>query len=387
MNVMATSETSNPAIYGDVVEAIASWDPDDGPLNWSDERFDRIARRIFAYQFEHNATYRSFCERRGVGPEEVETHREIPAVATDVFKHVDLGVARDPVRTFRTSGTTTGRRGRHPFETLEVYRASLHPPFVRFCNPERAEMRMLVCAPRPADEPDSSLSFMLGELIERWDDGAGKFFVGRPEPGDGADRSFEFDAFASALDRSEREKVPTMVLGTAFAFAEFFDRYNGNWNLPEGSRFLETGGFKGRTRELTKDDLYGAFEDRFGLDRCRGISEYSMTELSSQAYTPGIAELELAEDCLPSERPFRGPPWARIEVVDPATLEILEEPGERGLIRWYDLANVGSVCAVQTSDLGRVAERGGVVHLGRAEGAEMRGCSLTAEEIAGDSNP
>lgn len=381
---MSPSEGSNPPIYGEVVEAIESWDPVEGPLDWSDERFDRLARRNFAFQFEHNAAYRSFCERRGVEPEDVETHREIPAVATEVFKHGDLGVASEPVRVFRTSGTTTGRRGRHPFETLEVYRASLHPSFVRFCNPDRMDLRMLVCAPGPEDDSESSLSFMLGDLVERWGDGASRFFVDRFDTEDASERAFDFDGFAAALDRAEREEVPTMVLGTAFAFAEFFDRRDGDWTLPEGSRLLETGGFKGRERELTKDGLYRAFAHRFGLDSDRCIGEYSMTELSSQAYTPGIAETELAEECAPSERPFFGPPWARIEVVDPATLEVRDEPGARGLIRWYDLANVGSVCAVQTSDLGRVAEHGGVVHLGRAEGASLRGCSLTAEEIAGD---
>jgi len=379
------SESSGDGVYAEVIEAIEAWDPESDGLDWDDATFDALARRVFRYQWESDERYRDFCERRGRGPSSIESYRDIPAVATEVFKHVDLGSTDDPVRTFRTSGTTTGVRGRHAFETLRAYRTSLHPPFVRFCNPERSSIRMLVCAPPPEVLPESSLSFMLGELVDRWGDSGSAFFADGGE-GSTARMEFDFDGFAGALDRAERDGVQTMVLGTAFGLAAFFDCRNGSWELPGGSRLMETGGFKGRFENVTKDEFYGECVDRLGVDRGRCVAEYGMTELSSQAYTSNLAD---GSDPRPSERPFVAPPWARIEVVDPATMERLDCAGARGLVRWYDLANVGSVCAVQTSDLGEVAPGAGngVFYIGRAEGASLRGCSLTAEEIASRSEP
>lgn len=367
---MSDQTKNSRDIHRDVIAAIEAWEPLEGPLAWSEERFLELARPIFAHQYAHNRPYREFCRREGAEPGDLESVAAIPAVSTEVFKHVELVVERagagDVVRTFRTSGTTQGLRGAHHFRTLEAYRASLHPPFRRFCNPDGEQMRMLVVAQSPEDAPDSSLSFMLGELVERWGGAGSEFFVGRGSDGDG----FCFEALAVALDRAEDEGARTMLLGTAFGFAEFFDwlAEGRSWRLPAGSRLMETGGFKGYEREITREELYAAFETRFGLPRERCLGEYSMTELSSQAYTR-------------EGRAFYAPPWARILLVDPHTLEPFEEPGRKGLIRWVDLANVDSVTAVQTGDLGTKTADGGLLLHGRAPGADLRGCSLTVEEI------
>ncbi len=363
-----------------IIEAIEGWDWCDGPLEWPDERFTGLAREVFAAQFEANAPYRSFCEKRGVGPDDIGSYRDIPAVPTDVFKHVRLTTAAEPVRTFRTSGTTLGERGEHHFGTLAAYEASLVGPFKRFCVPDVDELRMLVIAPSGRDLPDSSLSFMLDELVERFGDANSAFFV---QPGDGGELQMRFDELRQALDKAQADGVTTMLLGTAFGFIEFFDSCEHDWQLPEGSRIMETGGFKGKSREASRDELYELFQTRLGIPEAMCVSEYSMTELSSQAYSgrgPGVQGSG-------SPGSLQTPPWARVEIVDPLTFDPIEEVGAQGLIRWYDLANTESVVVVQTSDLGVLVEGGGFRLLGRAPQAELRGCSLTIEEIVEANRP
>lgn len=376
-----------------VIEAIESWDPVRDPLRWSDERFDTLALEVFAHQYAHNEAYRRFCEATGASPATVTSSRAIPAVPTDAFKHVRLfaapgaeetGEGGGVVRIFRTSGTTLGAgtapaRGEHHFGTLEVYRASLHRPFQRFCNPSGARLRMLVIAPSGEDLVDSSLSFMLSEVVGRWGDAKSAFFVTAGERG----LTFDFDGLIAALEEAERDGVATMVLGTAFGFIELFDHTERSFRLPPGSRVMETGGFKGRTREVSREELYGAFTTRLGVAPEYCVSEYSMTELSSQSYGDSLWRAHQAGGDEEGEAPvrLRLPPWARVEIVDPLSLEPYGEPGRRGLIRWIDLANVDSVCAVQTSDMGVADADGGFVLLGRAPDAELRGCSLTIEEL------
>lgn len=377
----------------DIIEAIDAWGPVDGPLSWSDDKFTRLALDVFGGQFEANAPYRSFCEKRGVDPETIRNYRDIPAVPTDVFKHVRLTTAGEPVRTFRTSGTTLGERGEHHFGTLSVYRASLVGPFKRFCMPDTDQMRMLIVAPSGKELPDSSLSFMLDELLERFGDAQSGYFVHRRDDGS---LEMAFDELVEALDQAEADGVVTMLLGTAFGFAEFFEATDGtdgtkSWQLAAGSRVMETGGFKGKTREVSRDELYEMFEARLGVPEGRCVSEYSMTELSSQAYSDDLYKtlqhgvrhhVETARTGVRHHvRVLQTPPWARVEIVDPLSFEPIEEPETEGLIRWYDLANTESVVAVQTSDLGVLVDGGGFLLHGRAPQAKLRGCSLTIEEI------
>lgn len=368
-----------------IIEAIQSWDCLHDPLRWPDTQFDALARALFSYQYNHNTAYRSYCETTGVTPENITSWREIPAVPTDAFKYVHLTSAQNVVRTFRTSGTTADARGQHHFSTLDVYKAALQGPFQRFVLPENTHrehsVRMFFLAPSSADLPDSSLSFMFDELFQRWADPDSAYFF-RKNP---ANNQIEpdFNALGRALDKAIADNVPTLILGTAFGFIEFFDNTTRNWQLPAGSRLMETGGFKGRTREVSRDELYELFTQRLGIPSELCVSEYSMTELSSQAYSDNLASSVSASQSPAPEKParLRVPPWVRIEIVDPITLQPIDAPGQRGLIRWIDLANFDSVCAVQTSDMGTRDSDGGFTLLGRAPDAELRGCSLTIEEI------
>ncbi|WP_158542423.1 hypothetical protein [Lujinxingia litoralis] len=368
--------TSRDQIFRNIHSAITSWEATTDPLSWPATRFASLARELFAYQYQTNAAYRTLCTNRGVAPADDLDLNLIPAVPTDAFKVLDLFHGPSIARTFRTSGTTQGQRGQHHFATLELYRASLHPTFERFCNPSQQALRLIVLAPSPDDLPDSSLSFMLGELMERWGSPESTFVIGL------RDNAWHLDlaALEHALDQAEQDDTPTMLLGTAFGYVELLDRTTRSWRLPPGSRLMETGGFKGRSRTLDKADLYGLFEERLGVPAQRCISEYSMTELSSQTYTDALNGPDATGR-------LAAPPWLQLSVVDPLTLQPLTAPGATGLIRFIDLANLDSVLAIQTSDRGTLYPDGTLELLGRAPEAELRGCSLTIEEIAEGLDP
>ncbi|HEX7241001.1 MAG TPA: hypothetical protein VF263_12085, partial [Longimicrobiaceae bacterium] len=175
----------------------------------------------------------------------------------------------------------------------------------------------------------------------------------------------------AALREAEADGVPVCVLGTSFAFVHWLDAAGERYALPAGSRVMDTGGFKGRSREVTREELYAALGEQLGVGAEWCVNEYGMTEMSSQFYD-GVAGVA-------APRLHRAPAWVRTRAVDPETLEALPD-GETGVLRHWDLANLGSVMAVQTADLGMVTPDG-IRLLGRARGAEARGCSLAMDQF------
>lgn len=341
------------------------------PLN--DEGFGALALRSFALQFEGSPAYRAFCQGRGLTPETVSRWEEVPAVPATAFKHLDLFSAPgEPEAVFTTSGTTGGRarRGRHPVLSLDLYRRASVPWFGRNLIPEGGRLRVLSLVPSPADAPRSSLSAMMGFVTDAF--GApGSGFFARPATG------VDHGALQGALRSAEAGGAPVLLMGTAFAWVHWLDEAGRNgmsFTLPEGSRLMETGGFKGLSRAVPREDLYRELSLRLGIPRSRMVNEYGMTELLSQLYEPVLWEGEEA-------RVHRPPPWLRVRAVDPESLAP-RPPGERGILAFFDLANLGSVSAILTEDVGQVDETGVRLH-GRAVGAEPRGCSLAMEELLG----
>ena len=337
-----------------------------------DDAWEALARAIFAHQFAGNAPYRAFCERRGVTPESLASWRDVPAVPTDAFKAAALvvGGAETGVAVFRTSGTTLGRerRGEHVFPSLALYDAALRAGWAAHLDPDGARPRILSLVPPPSELPDSSLSHMVGEVAR--DAGGAEWFVT-------AGGGIAHERLWSALRAAERDGTPVCVPGTAFAFVHALDAMaeaGERFQLPNGSRVMDTGGFKGRSREVTRAELYGAIEERLGIGAAWCVNEYGMTEMSSQFYD-GVA----GSAAPVYARLHRGPSWVRTEAADPETLEPLPHE-EIGVLRHYDLANLGSVMAIQTADLGFTTAAGFRV-LGRAQGAEARGCSIAMDEL------
>lgn len=339
------------------------------------ERFERLALALFAHQFEHCEPFGRFAAGRGARPSQIATWREIPAVPTGAFKELPLR-SFPPLATkhvFRTSGSSAEKRGALYLDTLELYEASLLPSFETGVFPEligtRGRMPVLVLAPSPAEAEDSSLSHMFGVVLRERGAPGSDYFVRRGR--------LELASLALALEAAIARGAPIALCGTAFAFVHLLDameQAGRRLALPDGTRLLETGGFKGRSRELTREQLYAQLHERLGVPPERIVNQYGMTELGSQFY----------DSVLPQPRAPRhklAPPWTRVRVVDPDTGQD-RPPGETGLIQIVDLANTGSVLAVQTADLGRELP-GGFEVLGRAPGAEERGCSIAADEMLG----
>ncbi|MCZ6551431.1 MAG: long-chain fatty acid--CoA ligase [candidate division NC10 bacterium] len=338
------------------------------------DEFGRLALEVFAFQYWQNPTYRRFCDGRGIGPEAIGTWEEIPLVPTAAFKFTDLTCA-PPEQVFLTSGTSQGseRRGRHGFPWLEVYHTSLLTNFAAHLLPDGVRPRMLILA-YPADLlHTSSLSHMLDVVRKAYGAEGSEYFIG--------DTGMDLSGLHRALREVEERQEPVCLLGTSFAFVQFLDAcLQEGWafKLSEGSRLMDTGGFKGRSRDISREELLRLYGEVFTIPETFCINEYGMTEMGSQFYDNTLRDRVQGR----SRARFKEiPPWVRMRILDPATLEELPE-GEVGLLAHYDLANCGSVMAIETEDLGyRIGE--GFEIVGRASGAETRGCSLTIEELQG----
>jgi hypothetical protein len=329
----------------------------------SDTEFDSCALRIFAHQYENNPPYRKYCDRRARTPANVETWTDVPAVPTGAFKEVAL-VAGDPDGArlrFRTSGTTRGaqKRGVHYILDPALYEASLLPAFQTFVLHGADSMRMLSLIAPADDAPDSSLSYMISVVLREFGSAESGFYANA----DGID----FQGLNTALDQSNE---PVCLLGTSLAYAHWMESLGDKrFGLPEGSRLMDTGGFKGESRAFTSDELRSRYQSVLGIPREMCINEYGMTELCSQYYdSDGIK---------------RGPPWLRARVVNPEDLQPVPR-GETGILQHFDLANLDSVSAVQTEDLARETSDGFVL-LGRTPGAAPRGCSIAMDMLLSDA--
>ena len=353
----------------------------DAPLD--EDAFDRHARRVLDYAIRHVPAYAGYCRARGVIAGDMAGWRDIPAVPTAAFKELRLlaaGATAEAV--FRTSGTTRGpeRRGEHHVASLELYRASLRPAFRAALLPDDAALRCLSLMPPAARMPDSSLAFMIDDVMATF---------GAPGGGVFADAGgLDGNGLADASGRAVADRAPVLLLGTSAAFIHWLDDLAAAGRrlaLPEGSRLMDTGGFKGKGRSVPAETLRAAYEDRLGIPGHACVNEYGMTEMLSQLYDTALRDHHAGRPRTgdaPGPRPKRGPPWVRSVAVDPETLAPLP-PGESGLLRHVDLANVGSVPAIQTEDIGRVDAEGRVFVEGRVAGAAPRGCSIAMDLILG----
>jgi hypothetical protein len=361
-----------------------------------DNEFNELALELFALQFKYNAAYQKICKARKLTPDVVEHWTRIPPVPTAAFKELELTCLAPSERTavFHSSGTTEQKPSRHyhSAESLTVYEASLWSWFEQniFVNSEFRiqNSELLVLTPPPAQAPHSSLVHMF-ETVRQKLGGASvpasrAKFLGKIA----ADGSWtlDFEAVLAAFADNSKLKTqnPKLLLGTAFSFVhllDFLEEKNLRFDLPVGSRVMGTGGYKNRSRTMPKSELYALITRQLGIPQSHIVCEYGMSELSSQAYDSVASdkwhvtgELGASRHLSPVTRHFCFPPWARVQIISPETNREVAD-GETGLTRVFDLANVFSVMAIQTEDLG-IRHGKGFELLGRAQFAEPRGCSL-----------
>lgn len=332
--------------------------------------FEQLAFRLFRIQFEHNAPYRNFCRARGVLPETLEDVADIPAVPTGAFKELEVTCIPpgERVTVFHSSGTTgrVSSRHFHSALSLSIYEKSLLRWFQ--CQfPSGVNTRAFVClTPPPAAVPNSSLVHML-EVLRHAFGAPEKCYFGLT--GENHTWSLDLPRLREFLLRAARLGTPLFLFGTAFSFVHLLDDLAGQGTpilLPPGSSVMETGGYKGRSRTMPKAQLHAAIARWLGVRREAILCEYGMCEQSSQAYDTPIE----------GKRYFRFPPWARASILSPETGREVAD-GAEGLLRILDLANMGSVLAIDTQDI--AVRRGEAFELlGRVVDAELRGCSLMA---------
>lgn len=341
------------------------------------ESFDALGSDLVRYQAVAMPGYARLCAARGVVPGAVSRLEDAPPVPTDAFKLTRVAAFPEAETsiTFRTSGTTVGRRGEHAFRHTATYDAGA-VAFGRWALASDLEQRVpvVVIGPSPEEAPDSSLTHMIAAFVATFGVPAST-----PETYFVVDGVLDLDALDQRIATATVSgDGAILVLGTSFAFVHLLDAIDdAPFPLPPRSRVMHTGGYKGKSRELSKEELREALSVAFAIPQRSVVNEYGMTELSSQFYEATQRDPDAPEFVL------REPPWARVVPVDPITLAPVAE-GEIGIARIDDLMNVESAVSVLTQDRVRRIASGGFELLGRAEGAPPRGCSLATEELLGE---
>ena len=295
-----------------------------------------------------------------------------PALPTDVFRFRRIAAhpEEEDLRVFRSSGTTSSERSIHVYCDLDLYDVSARAAARHMLFPDVDKMRLVILAPHEDEAPDSSLEYMLARFADWF--GTECAWVWRRD-------ALDLELLTERLRQAEASGDPVAVLGTSFGFVHAEDGLGEQrFELPPGSRVMQTGGYKGRSREVDPDILLAAIGARYGVAAPRIINEFGATELSSQMYETTLRE-ELDGPLGP--RRLWVPPWVRATPVDPDTLQPVQ--GETiGILRIDDTANLDSVCCIQTADLAQRLHDG-IVVLGRAPGATPRGCSIAADQALG----
>ncbi len=323
---------------------------------------DALIEDLAAWQANRIPAY-GRLQRHGAWP---------PALPTDVFRFRRIAAhpAEEDLRVFRSSGTTSSERSVHVYCDLGLYDLGARVAARHMLFPDVDRMRIVMLAPHEDEAPDSSLEYMLARFAE-WFGTKCTWVCSRG--------ALDLELLTEELCDAEASGEPIALLGTSFAFVHAEDGLGDRrFELPSGSRIMQTGGYKGRSREVDPEVLLAAIRVRYGVATPWIVNEFGATELSSQMY-----ETTLREHIDGSAGPRRlwVPPWVRATPVDPDTLEPVA--GETvGILRIDDTANLDSVCCIQTADLAQRLDDG-IVVLGRALGATPRGCSLAADRALG----
>ncbi len=345
-----------------------------GAVSVSD--WEALARDVFAFQCWAIPAYGKWCAARDADPRQIRGLTEIPAVPTSAFKEIRLfaGDDADIAHTFRTSGTTGAARGTAHFsrEGLALMDVAIEVRARAMLFADGARTRIVALAPSPAADPDRIMAYGVAQLIERFGvDGSG-FFVGAA--------GLDVDRVLAAFAAAQADGVAiTLAGGTSalVAVLEATERRGSRFHLPAASRVMHAGGAKRDARPVDAGALRVRVADLLSIPASRCINLLGMTELASQLYD-GILADHVAGEVRGGDGKVPAP-WARTWVVDP-TSGSPTAPGEIGVLRHLDLANVERPLCVQTDDLGVAFASGRFEILGRASGAEARGCALDLDE-------
>jgi hypothetical protein len=312
--------------------------------------FSDTALRIFRFQAENNPVYRQFISSLGRTISGIKNIRDIPFIPTEFFKSQIVAIENQSFDTvFESSRTTGDTPGRHFVHDLKLYEKSFHNSF-RYFYGDPSGYFIAALLPSYTERKNSSLIYMMKELIKESRSSDSGFYNDKPE---------ELIRKISLAKVSGQKRL---LLGVSFALLDFANKYSPDLS---GTIVMETGGMKGRRKEITREELHEILKVKLNIQSVH--SEYGMTELLSQAYSQrnGI---------------FHCPPWMKVLVRDPSDpLTVTDEQGTSGGINIIDLANIYSCSFIATGDYGKLYENGGFGVSGRFDNSDIRGCNLMAE--------
>jgi acyl-CoA synthetase (AMP-forming)/AMP-acid ligase II len=340
--------------------------------------FSDLALEIAEFQ---RALSPGFARLVARGGRALSTVEDIPGVPCDAFRMTRVAThpeSEDCVR-FATSGTTGNSRGIHALRTLATYR-TVALKFGRAALLGGEARRSVVALAPPLDTPPtSSLGHMMALFMADFA-GVSDEAALAPERWLIDERGVNVAGLERAAERAVGAGEELVILATSFALVSLLDAVGGRGIVaPQHTVVMQTGGFKGKTREVAPDELRRSVANAFGISESRVVSEYGMTELTSQLYEATLPGSALQAERHGAPGVYFEPPWLRVIPVDPATLAPVAT-GEVGIARIVDLGNIDTAIAIQTQD--RVRRVGGGIELlGRAPGATPRGCSLAVEEF------
>lgn len=316
--------------------------------NVAPRTFGELALDVFRYQAAHNLIYAQFLDLLRVDPAEVSSPTDIPYLPIALFKKYQLQSGDwAPVRTFTSSGTTGVATSHHPLRNEEWYRENACRAFELQYGPLK-DRPVLALLPAYLERTGSSLVFMADDFIQRSGHSMSGFFL---------DQHRELYKKLAWLQLHHDGPAP-LLIGVSFALldqAEFQP-----WDLSK-LIIMETGGMKGRRREMTRPELHGILSEAFQVEHIH--SEYGMTELLSQAYAPKNGLFIPAPTLRAQAR----------DITDPLSTVA---SGKTGALNLIDLANLDSISFIATDDLGRVYPDGSFEVLGRMDASDVRGCNL-----------
>jgi len=310
------------------------------------QEFSSLALDIFKFQFDNNKVYRSFCDLLYKHPSDVNTVEDIPFLPIQFFKtHKVLCSTNTIQQTFKSSGTTGSITSKHNVTDLELYKQSFRKGFQYFYG-NIEDYVVLALLPSYLEHINSSLIYMVNDMITRSKHPESGFYLNNIS-----------DLKDSLIDLNRQEKK-VLLIGVSFALLNFVERFQ--FNL-KNTIVMETGGMKGRRKELVREELHQNLKKGFGVEVIH--SEYGMTELLSQAYSKGNSI-------------FKTPSWMRVLTRDAEDALTIQEQGKTGGINIIDLANINSCSFISTQDLGRVYSDGSFEVIGRFDNSDIRGCNL-----------
>jgi len=309
--------------------------------------FNDLCIELFQFQVENNAVYREYCRLLNCDIAAIEHYTKIPFLPISTFKSHELKCGNfEAAAIFSSSGTTGKQTSRHFVNNLETYGNSFNLTFERFYGKVESYC-VLGLLPSYLERQGSSLIYMVNDFIEQSNHEQSGFFLNNQQE--------LFDL----LQRLSNNKEKVLLIGVSFALLDFAEQYDLKSN--ENLVVMETGGMKGRRKELVREELHSILQKGFSAEKIH--SEYGMTELLSQAYSKGNGV-------------FETPPWMKIlirEQDDPGQLTPI---GQAGVMNIIDLANTRSCAFIQTDDLGKKLDESRFEVLGRQDVSDVRGCNL-----------